>query len=161
MLKGLLRFIRGSLGTAVTWAMAWAAGGFVLFGVIFAVNVDLSTFWTAAPFLTIGSGCSGFVAGGVFSGVLATVFRRRQLPELSVTRLAIWGAAAGLVLPAWFFAGGVYAGMHLDLGFVATVAAVMGGFGALTAGGTIGAAQANERALTGGGDIGRLERADA
>lgn len=159
-MTSVLRFIRGSLGTAVTWAIAWAVGGLVLFGALFAVSRNISGFWMAAPFLGALSACSGLIAGGVFSTVLATVYRRRRLAELSVTRLAIWGAIAGLALPMWIFAGGAYAGMSVGPGFLATVVGVMGVFGAFTAGATIGAAQANERALASGRDSGRVKLAE-
>ena len=40
----------------------------------------------------------GFLGGVVFSTVLAIAARRRRLDELSLSRVAIWGAAAGLLV---------------------------------------------------------------
>jgi hypothetical protein len=85
--------IRGAIGMGVTWAVAWSVAGAVprwVFGVV-----------TDAP-LPIVFGVFGFVAGVVFSAVLALTERRRRFDQLSLPRFAGWGALGGLLASALF-----------------------------------------------------------
>jgi len=91
-----LRRIRGALGMAVTWAAAWFAVGFVPRW-IFGVYSDL-------PFPLLFGGL-GFFAGVTFSGVLVLTESRRRLDQLSLPRVAAWGAIGGVLLSALFVSG--------------------------------------------------------
>ncbi len=91
-----LRRIRGALGMGFTWAAAWFAVGFVPRWV-FGVSTDL-------PFPLL-FGALGFVAGVTFSGLLVLTEGRRRLDQLSLPRVAGWGAIGGLLLSALFVRG--------------------------------------------------------
>src|SRR3954468_23099556 len=88
-----LRRIRGAIGMGITWGAAWAAAGFVLAGV--------TRFQADAPFPLI-FGVLGFIAGVIFSAVLALTAGRRSFDQISLPRFAGWGAMGGLLLSALF-----------------------------------------------------------
>src|SRR3954468_2183233 len=81
--------VRGALGMGVTWAAAWFVAG-SLPRWVFGFNPD-------AP-LPLVFGVFGFIAGVVFSAVLALTERRRRFDELSLPRFAGWGAVGGVLL---------------------------------------------------------------
>ena len=76
---------------ALTWAVIWAPFGPVL-GLILDPDGTMDEPWIAVGALP------GFFCGLVFSVVLAVAERRRGLEELSLARVAAWGAAGGLAL---------------------------------------------------------------
>jgi hypothetical protein len=86
-----LRRIRGAIGMGLTWAAAWFVAGSVPRWV-FGVNTD-------AP-LPLVFGVFGFIAGMVFSAVLALTEGRRSFDQMSLRRFAVWGAVSGLLLSA-------------------------------------------------------------
>src|SRR4051794_26810298 len=86
-----LRRIRGALGMGLTWAVGWAVVA-VLIGLAVDRDGSMDEMWPA-----IGA-YPGFLGGVVFSVVLAIAARRRRLGELSISRVAAWGAAAGLLV---------------------------------------------------------------
>jgi peptidoglycan/LPS O-acetylase OafA/YrhL len=88
-----LRRIRGAIGVGFTWAVAWSAVGFVV-AAVFRFQAD-------APFPII-FGVLGFLAGIVFSAILALADGRRRFEEMSLPRFAGWGALGGLLLSAVF-----------------------------------------------------------
>lgn len=92
------RRLRGALGLGLLWGLGGAVAGGVIEGVLnllpgsdLLLGVDM---WPAA--LAIPA----FLAGIVFSIVLAIVERRRSFDELKLPRLALWGAIGGLLLGA-------------------------------------------------------------
>ena len=100
-----LRRIRGTLGMGLTWAFAWAVGG-ILIGVASKVMPFLP--WWDAFFRVFDAplpafAVPGFFAGVFFSTVVGVLGRRSKLHELSVSRMAAWGAAAGAMLTAFPF----------------------------------------------------------
>ncbi len=151
-MKSILRRLRGALGTAVTWATGWAAGGFALAAIFTFLlpglaGIESGTFADLAPMLTILGGASGLVGGTVFSIALGTVHRRRQLRELKTIKMALWGTLAGLLVPVGVVVvGGTY---PLSAEVFGTVLVFFGGAGAATAVGTVRIAQAAERQLAG------------
>ena len=76
---------------ALTWAVIWAPFG-PLLGMILDPDGTMDEPWILAGALP------GFFCGLLFSMVLGVAERRRGLHELSLARVAIWGAAAGLFL---------------------------------------------------------------
>jgi hypothetical protein len=76
-----------------TWAAAWSAAGLVPRWV-FGFNAD-------APFPLV-FGVFGFVAGVIFSALLALTEGRRTFDQMSLPRFAAWGAVGGLLLSALF-----------------------------------------------------------
>ncbi|MBB6072294.1 hypothetical protein HNQ61_003956 [Longimicrobium terrae] len=86
-----LRRIRGALGMGLTWALVWGPVA-VLIGMAVDPDGSMDEMWVA-----IGA-YPGFLGGVVFSAVLAIAARRRGLDDLPLSRVAIWGAAAGLLV---------------------------------------------------------------
>ena len=88
-----LRRIRGAIGMGVTWGVAWSVAGLLL--------AIITGFKADAPFPLI-FGVLGFFAGIIFSVFLALTEGRRSIDQISLPRLAGWGAAGGLLLSAVF-----------------------------------------------------------
>jgi hypothetical protein len=88
-----LRRIRGAIGIAFTWAVAWSVVGMVPRWV-FGFNTDV-------PFPLV-FGVLGFIAGVIFSGLLMLTEGRRGFDEMSLPRFAAWGAVGGVLLSAIF-----------------------------------------------------------
>lgn len=93
------RRVRGALGMAVVWGAAWAAFG-LLIGV--ASKILPFAFWDTfftyfdAPLPALGM--PGFIAGALFSAVLAIASRNRRFEELSLPRFTALGALGGLLV---------------------------------------------------------------
>jgi hypothetical protein len=124
-----LRRIRGAIGMGVTWAAAWAAAGSVPRWV-FGVDTD-------AP-LPLIFGVLGFIAGVIFSGVLALTEggRRRRFDQMSLPRFAGWGAMGGLLLSAVFAKAA-----SLDWGDVLVLAPTLAVASAICASGSLAVAR--------------------
>src|SRR3954471_22421657 len=88
-----VRRVRGAIGMGVTWGVAWAGAGTVL--------AVVTRFRADAPFPLI-FGVLGFIAGVIFSALLALTEGRRSLDQMSIPRFAGWGAMGGLLLSALF-----------------------------------------------------------
>lgn len=89
-LKTWFRRIRGAVGMGLTWAAAWFGAGMVL---LLIVGLDAAD----VPF-PLFFGLLGFLAGVTFSGILGAAEARRRFDQMSVPRIAAWGAAGGLLL---------------------------------------------------------------
>lgn len=90
MRKWLAR-IRGAVLMALTWAVIWAP-----FGPLAGMIVDPDGRMDE-PWVLVGAG-PGFLCGLLFSVVLAITERRRGIHELSLARVATWGAGGGFLL---------------------------------------------------------------
>ena len=88
-MRNVMRRIRGAIGIGVIWAVAWSAMGWVP-RLVLGYKPD-------APFPII-FGVLGFLAGVIFSGVLALTEGRRRFDQMSLPRFAGWGAVGGLLL---------------------------------------------------------------
>jgi peptidoglycan/LPS O-acetylase OafA/YrhL len=88
-----LRRIRGAIGMGLTWGAAWSAAGIML--------AVVTRFKADAPFPLI-FGVLGFIAGVIFSAILALTEGRRRFDQMSLPRFAVWGATGGLLLSAVF-----------------------------------------------------------
>jgi hypothetical protein len=118
-----LRRIRGAMGMGLTWAAVWFAAG-TMPRWVFGVNTD-------AP-LPLVFGLCGFLAGVVFSAVLALTEGRRRFDEMSLPRFAGWGAIGGLLLSALFAkAGSLGWGDFLALAPTFAVASAVSASGSL------------------------------
>ena len=100
-MRTFLRRMRGLLGVGLSWALLWA-------GVILAIGTLISVVdpgsidageepWRMA--LTIVAPI-GFVSGLVFGSLLMRLEGKKTIRELSLWRVALWGAIGGGVLPA-------------------------------------------------------------
>ena len=84
-------------GLALTWAVIWAIPGGAIEAIDniapsllpFASNIDMWPQTLAIP---------GLVGGLLFAALLAVAERRRHFDEMSLGRIALWGAIAGLLL---------------------------------------------------------------
>ena len=92
-MKRWLRRIRGAVLMGLTWAVVWAPVG-VLIGMVVDPDGSMDEMWVA-----VGA-YPGFLGGVVFSTVLGIAASRRRLDELSLPRVAAWGAVAGLLVGA-------------------------------------------------------------
>ena len=88
-----LRRIRGAIGMGLTWGAAWGVAGTIL--------AVVTRFKADAPFPLI-FGVLGFIAGVIFSAILALTEGRRRFDQMSLPRFAVWGATGGLLLSAVF-----------------------------------------------------------
>lgn len=83
--------VRGAILMALTWAVIWAPFG-PLAGMILDPDGRMDE-----PWIAVGA-FPGFLCGLIFSVVLGIAGRRRSIHELSLARVAAWGAAAGFLL---------------------------------------------------------------
>jgi len=89
MLK-VLRWLRGTIGMGLTWAVGWFGAGFV-YQLVFGAGTD------DMP-LPIRFAMIGFMSGVTFSGFLTLVAGRRRFEQMSLGNFAGWGAVGGLAL---------------------------------------------------------------
>ncbi len=88
-----LRRIRGAIGMGLTWAV----GGFLVgFGIEMIHNVWPNPLGSMVDIWPAALGYPAFFGGVAFSAVLGIAGRRRRFDELSLPRVAAWGAVGGL-----------------------------------------------------------------
>ncbi|MBC7842468.1 MAG: hypothetical protein H7099_09150 [Gemmatimonadaceae bacterium] len=95
----MLRRLRGTLGIAATWSLAFAGlfvGAFVLTRVFDPDSIDQGE--GLARVAAIGAAL-GLAAGAAFATLLAVADRQKTIAELSVGRSALWGALGTATLP--------------------------------------------------------------
>lgn len=86
-----LRRVRGALLMGLIWAVIWMPVG-LLIGAVADPDGSMDE-----PWILVGT-YPGFLAGVLFSALLGVAARRRKLRELSVAKVARWGAFAGLAI---------------------------------------------------------------
>jgi O-antigen/teichoic acid export membrane protein len=102
-MKKWLRLIRDAAATGLAWAAGWTLIGMlgvVVFYALYPGAPDVVDIWIpvfAYP---------GFLAGVGFSVLLRVAEGRRSFDEVSLSRLAAWGAAVGLLVGVLPFALG-------------------------------------------------------
>lgn len=149
-----LRRVRGVLGNALTWGIAWFAAGLAITTTLLLIGPrPASAGWWVVFAIAKTVGVTGFITGGVFSLYLGVVHRDRQLHELRAGRLALAGGviASGLSVGLLVANGGLILPMQAVIGEGLIAAAL----GALTAGGTI---RLSQRAAGSGDASSALER---
>ena len=100
-MKTWARRIRAALGMGLIWGAAWGGAGTVLARVP-GFDSDLPFALLFAPL--------GFVTGIIFSGILVGIEGRRGFERTSLSRVAGWGAASGLLLSGIFVVGAALRG---------------------------------------------------
>ena len=90
-MKGFLKRLRGVINTG----LMWAAGSAALFGGLDVLKGRAGGLWITIPVYA----SMGFIMGGAFAVVLVLTERHRRLEDLSLRRVALWGALAGIVFP--------------------------------------------------------------
>ena len=91
-MKQSLKRIRGAVVMGVIWAAVWAPAAVLIGTGIIDPDNSMDEMW-----VMVGA-IPGFLSGVVFSAVLGVASRRRRLEELSISRVASWGAWAGLAI---------------------------------------------------------------
>jgi hypothetical protein len=77
----------------LAWAVAWGGAGVVMAVVTgFTADVPFPLFFALL----------GFIAGVIFSLILALTAGRRSFDQMSLPRFATWGAIGGLLMAAFF-----------------------------------------------------------
>ena len=103
-MKNWLRRIRDAVAMGLTWAFQWAVIA-VLIGTIteslFGYSIEKNH---VDPLAALAM--PGFIAGVFFYTVIGFAERGRKVDELSLPRLAAWGAAVGILLGVVPFAMG-------------------------------------------------------
>lgn len=92
----ILQVLRGVGGLGGIWAGAWAGMGLVFslaLSVVF--GLPMGTFASFLLPTMVSWGVSGFLTGAGFGILLTKMERKKTLDELSLGRVAIWGATGG------------------------------------------------------------------
>ena len=110
-MKTWQRRVRGAIGLGVAWAVGWVFVG-VLIGVAsnLVPGTVFDTFFEVFDAPLPALAMPGFLGGVLFSAVLGVAERGRRVEQLSLARVAAWGAAGGLLLalvPATLVAAGL------------------------------------------------------
>ena len=93
-MKGFLRRLRGVIKTGLIGAAGFGAalsGFFALTGHVDAILIAL-------PYTAF----AGFLVGGVSAGIFSLTERHRRLEDLSLRRVALWGAMGGSLVTVAF-----------------------------------------------------------
>lgn len=152
-MRKLLRRIRGAIGNALTWAVAWFSGTFVVLGSLGLAGLVPPIGLSILLRLSLNVGITGFLAGTGFSLFLGTRYRRHELGDLRAGRIALWGAAvSGLVAPTLSVLVMGVGASGVGLGFLTASFLGAATFGGLTAGGSVIVAQRSARRLAAGLD---------
>ena len=134
-MERLFRRVRGIIGTGLTWAGAWiglGAGIGLLAGFPFPQIVQIA----------LTNSIGGFLAGATFATILSVAERKQSLANLSLRRVALWGAAGGGFLSLIPMAFG------MPLAYLLGPLVINGGIGAgLATGSVILARRAEAREL--------------
>ncbi len=101
-MKKLYRRIRGLLGMGVTWGGLWAGIGAVVGGVLGALSPDLWVWGNPILEWAFGMGLYGLVSGMGFGALLSLGEGRKTVLDLSLPRVAIWGALGSVAVPVLF-----------------------------------------------------------
>jgi hypothetical protein len=142
--SGMLRRVRGALGTAVMWAIAWSAAAFVITSAFVFGDGDPTFYWMTVVPITLFGAVSGLAMGALFSVALGSVCRDRPLNELRPLRIAVLSGGIGLLIPSALFGVGALLGLPIHDSTVPVGAAlVLGAFAAVSGGGTVKLAQLN------------------
>ncbi len=102
-MKKWLKRIRGAVRMGLTWAAAWSVAGTmirivtleIIGGTLRGPDYSLVSALIALP---VVFGVMGFIGGATFSMALGTAEGRRWFAEMSLHRVAAWGAVGGLLL---------------------------------------------------------------
>lgn len=158
-MKNWLRRIRGAIGMGLTWAFGWALTGLAIGLASLALpflpwHHFFAIFDAPLPALAV----PGFFGGIFYSLVLGIAGRRRRFDDLSLPRVAAWGALGGLMLalfPSFLVLVGLASLGRPDASLVQLTALVAVPFmliGAGSAAGSLLLARRAERQAVGAGE---------
>lgn len=129
-MKQWLRRIRGVIGMGLTWALAWGIVGGGLMEAVVDPRGEILDMWPQTLAIP------GLITGMLFAGMLALMPGRRRIDDLSMRRVALWGATAGAALAALALAAGALPAVPLLLR-AGVIVLPMVGLSAASAAGTL------------------------
>ena len=143
MSSTILRRSRGVLVTAVSWALLWLPVGLLD---VLIEGAPPECLYCPSNWLVLFLGIwslTGAVSGAAFAVVLMIAERRHSLAELSMLRIASWGAIGAAVVPVAFLAMALAEYGLEDVAWVrsALVIGLATGLGAVCAIGTLALAR--------------------
>ena len=141
-MKRWWRRLKGALGTALTWGVAWSLTGMLLGTTGFLGDLRLVEYAVFGGVFAV----LGFLGGGIFSTVLALTEGRRRFDQLSLPRFALWGALGGALMSLSMAALGESAALFNTVSFFAVLGA------ASSAGSLVLARRAEDQELLRSGD---------
>lgn len=131
-MRVLLRIARGAFRNAVLWAGGWGTLSVGLLGTMPLFGLPLRTAVSLVGPVFLGGAAAGFVCGAVFSGLLAIIYRERQISAMRPLWFALLGAGTGvMVLTSTILVPVTLAGWSLPALPVFGAMAVVGGIGAV------------------------------
>lgn len=139
-----LRRVRGVFVTGLLWAVVWGIlGCVVMLAQVISHPRPVEPSLSRLILLSLTFfGVWGAVSGSVFAIALAIAERQRRIEELSMKRVALWGATGGAILPAVGTAATVLSGAASRLQpDVAVLFAITALLGALCASATLALAR--------------------
>jgi hypothetical protein len=95
----LIRVLRGVLGTAAAWSLAWIPLTLASWSIAAAFSGTVPPLQHWAP-IVVGAMVRGAISGAAFATVLAIAGRRRTFASLRLRDMVLWGAVGGIVAPA-------------------------------------------------------------
>ncbi len=142
-MKKLFRTLRGLTGVGLTWGAFWGVVGAGIGAAIGFLSPDAWIWGNPIAEWAMGIGAYGFVSGVGFGGLISLGEGARTLRELSLKRVALWGALGSVAVPLVFGALGMF-GAGTTLLDIMGAMLVTGGLGALSAPASVAAAQRAE-----------------
>ncbi len=158
----LLRRLRGLLGTAVTWAIAWVP-------IRLAISLAGGALAGAPVKLVLGYALFAALQGGfsglVFGSITMIAEHGRSVKQIRPWRAALWGMVAAVSAPLLgalvAVAGGTLPLVPAAVGDILVGMGIGATLGAVTAGGNIALARRAERPQLRDGDVPRLPQPPA
>ena len=145
----LLRRARGILGTALVWCIAWLAMGSAI-GLYARLRTSPAVDARFVAWMAAAWALWGAVSGALFALTVLAGERRRTLAQLSVWRVATWGALGALGLPVIFLCFVWAAGGAVTWQGVVVTLPTSAALGAACAAGTLTLAQRGSTAARSG-----------
>ena len=95
----VFRKLRGMLGVGLTWGLAWAVLGALLALAVGALHPQVLDAGETPARIAVILGIAGFVSGTGFALALWLLERGRTPRDLSLARVALWGAVGAAIVP--------------------------------------------------------------
>ncbi len=96
----LRRRLRGVIGTALFWSVIWLPIGAILLS--WPVRQPTDVVYTSSLVDLVFFPVFGFLSGSFFSLLVSWTERNRSLDDLSLARVAAWGAIGCVIIPLLF-----------------------------------------------------------
>jgi hypothetical protein len=166
--KRFLKWVRGALGTATTWAFTWSGVSVAVIGLQSILGSGLPSVMTLPVILTsvVATGLSGFLTGLVFSTYVGLAHRNRSILEIRLSRFVLGGlligAAAWPLIMIGILAanGSIIPGITMRTDVITSIALRSGLLGAFSAAWTLRVAKKSAKKIA-ASDLDQLESEQA